>query len=114
MIPPHTKMSIDLYIDKGYCSRGSFIYAVLTNDLMEAACRADQMNQANLTDICKYLYNLTPSACWGSVKKVEAWALLHKEHPDQAQKIAKADEEQRAAYVGTVRVPMGPGGFGPG
>ena len=97
MIPRNIKAIIDLYVDKGYPT-GSFLYAVLTNDLFEAASRADQQNQFALTLICQYIYNYTPGMCWGGLEEVAAWFKFHKEHPKQAEVAAAADRERRQKY----------------
>lgn len=96
-MPRNIKDIIDLYVDKGY-PVGSFLYAVLTNNLFEAAARADQQNQFALTSICQYIYNYTPGSCWGSVKAVKDWQRLHKKNPKQAEIIALQDRERRAKY----------------
>lgn len=98
MIPRAIKASIDLYIDTGYPT-GSFLYAVLTNDLFEACGRADMVNGHELHDICKYIYNCAPSSCHGTKEKVEAWMKMHKEEPEKAQRIAKASLAGRLSYV---------------
>jgi len=74
MLPSHTKDGIDRYV-KDHCSTGSFLYAVLTNDLFGAIQTADEYNRDNLPDICEYIYTQTPVDCWGSVDKVNAWLL---------------------------------------
>lgn len=50
---------------------GSFLMAVLNNNLKEALGTADQFNQANLAAIVGYCYNNLPSHIWGSPEKVE-------------------------------------------
>jgi len=52
---------------------GSFVQAVLENNLMEAFGRADGGNRLSLFSICEYVYNEIPSACHGSPEKVKAW-----------------------------------------
>jgi len=52
---------------------GSFLQAVLSNDLVEACNRADHQNQRALYDYVYVLYNAMPSAAWGSPEKVRAW-----------------------------------------
>jgi hypothetical protein len=94
MLPIHTKIGIDLYVNEGY-PVGDFLYAVLTNNLFEATGRADHINRPNLADICLYIYNYTPAVCWGSIDKVENWWKLHKENPEEAKKIANRDRESR-------------------
>jgi len=97
MIPRNIKAIIDLYVDKGY-SVGSFLYAVLTNDLFEATARADQQNQFALTLICQYIYNYTPKPCWGSPEAVKDWQRMHKEHPNLCEAMASQDRERRQKY----------------
>lgn len=72
MMPQHTKYQIDEYVNDKM-PPGSFLYAVLTNDLKEALVRADDINVHCLRDIVLYLYNDTPAICWGSPEKVKKW-----------------------------------------
>ena len=74
MIPEYTKVSIDAYV-KDKIPTGGFLYAVLTNNLFEAMSRADSNNLLAMHDICSYIYNNTPSSCWGSPEKVKEWLL---------------------------------------
>lgn len=55
---------------------GGFLKAVLCNNLHEAVCRADVGSLAAIRQIVLYVYNVMPSACWGSREKVEAWLKL--------------------------------------
>jgi hypothetical protein len=52
---------------------GSFLEACLTNDLMKAATRADEINAPALHLIVRFLYNHAPSPAWGSPEAVQAW-----------------------------------------
>ena len=85
-IPPYTKEDIDAWVRQA-ATPGSFLHAVLTNDLRTACEKADDRNQLALFDIVGYLYNECPMNCWGSVEKVEAWAamggLLPRDDEDQ-------------------------------
>jgi hypothetical protein len=56
---------------------GGFLYAVLTNDLVNAFGYADPDNRAAMHDWCLWLFNDIPSKCWGSKEKVEAWLAYH-------------------------------------
>lgn len=56
-----------------HCPTGSFIRAVLENNLMEALGRADEENLRDIMEICRFLYWNMPSVCYGSPKKVEMW-----------------------------------------
>ena len=52
---------------------GSFLMAVLSNDFMEAAGRADEENAANLPAFAAYVYNEMPGSCHGSLERVIKW-----------------------------------------
>ncbi|MFI5222848.1 MAG: hypothetical protein ACHQX3_01175 [Nitrospirales bacterium] len=60
------------YITEGRPT-GSFLYAVLSNDLRGACNQADGANQHILYDYVFFLYNNAPAACWGSVPRVTKW-----------------------------------------
>lgn len=78
MIPEFIKNQIDEYV-KLKCPPCGFLYAVLANDLMIAVTKADDVNIHYLRDIMLYVYNHTPSACWGSPKAVDEWLNPKKE-----------------------------------
>ena len=71
-LPGHMHSAMRLYIERGY-RPGSFLSAVLCNDLMEAIGRADDANVRALNAYAIYLYNYAPSACYGSPDKYDAW-----------------------------------------
>lgn len=52
---------------------GSFMCAVLTNDLSGAVQQADDLNIHCIPNYIKFLYNEVPGNCWGGVEKVESW-----------------------------------------
>lgn len=56
---------------------GSFIRAVLENDLLMAGGVADPYNRAALCDTVQWCFNNLPRACWGSKEKVKAWLERH-------------------------------------
>lgn len=56
-----------------HCPTGSFLNAVLENNLMESLGRADEENQRDILEIVRYLHWEMPSACHGSPEKVAAW-----------------------------------------
>lgn len=72
LIPSHTQGAIERYILNGI-PPGSFLTAVLSNDLKEAVARADAENQRNLVNWVKFLYNHVPGRAWGSPAAVKAW-----------------------------------------
>jgi hypothetical protein len=52
---------------------GSFLRAVLSNDLMGAMGKADEENREDIFEICQYIHNHLPIACHGSPKAVKEW-----------------------------------------
>lgn len=76
MIDDVLKDAIEGYVQEGYPT-GSFLRAVLENDLTEACARADYINIYRIPEIVKYLYNGVPSECWGSPEKVAIWLDKH-------------------------------------
>jgi len=69
---PTTKEGIDRFAEHGQ-RPGGFLYAVLTNNLMESFGRADLENRNNMFEIVSYCYNEIAGDCWGSKEKVQAW-----------------------------------------
>lgn len=55
------------------CEPGSFVYAVLCNDLVGAAGAADHINQLILFQWASFVYNSMPTHIVGSHEKVSAW-----------------------------------------
>lgn len=72
MIPSHMQEGVLRYIEKGE-RPGGFLTAILQNDLMGSANRADERNARCLHNYAKFLFNYAPPACFGSTEKVEAW-----------------------------------------
>lgn len=72
-IPPHTLYTLCSYIIAGV-QTGDFLREVLSNNFVEAACRADSRNQRALVPIAKFVYNVVPVGAWGSAEKVAAWS----------------------------------------
>lgn len=52
---------------------GEFLRAVLSDELTEAVCRADDDNLAALPQIVKFIYNWLPENSWRSPEKVSNW-----------------------------------------
>lgn len=52
---------------------GSFLCAVIRNDLKEACKRADEACGPNLTRIVGFLFNHAPIGSWGSEEALETW-----------------------------------------
>lgn len=71
-IPERMMDGLVRFIQQGI-EPGSFLLAVLSNDLVGACGQADEENLMNLPAYVAYLYNEVPSRCWGSPEKVQAW-----------------------------------------
>jgi len=97
MIPRDTKSGVDQYVDHGVPT-GSFLRAVLENDLFEAVAKADYHNKLALAAICEYIYNYTPTTCHGSPEEVAAWLKFHREEQEVANCAAGTDRERRERY----------------
>jgi hypothetical protein len=52
---------------------GSFLKAVLENNLKETVLCADEENTLAIHEIVRYCYVELPSICWGSPEKVQKW-----------------------------------------
>ena len=52
---------------------GSFLRAVLENDLRQACVRADDVNRWEIANIVLFLHSYVPSPAWGSPSAVQAW-----------------------------------------
>lgn len=71
-IPERTQGSFSRYINHGI-PPGSFVTAVLTNNLVESVGAADTENLIALTDIARFIYNELPCSAWGNQNIVDAW-----------------------------------------
>lgn len=71
-IPEHLVEGLDAHVNEGR-QTGSFLQAVLCNDLREAVNRADDEALNALPAIVGWLYWEAPALCWGSAENVEAW-----------------------------------------
>lgn len=73
-IPDNMRPALLAWVNDGI-RPGSFLTAVLENNLMEAVGRADSKNALHLKDYAAFIYNAVPSGCHGSAQKVDAWEL---------------------------------------
>ena len=71
-IPGHCRDGLLLYLEKGV-PVGSFLEAVLSNDLREACARADDINRRSLFDYVQFLYRYAPIPAWGSAEAYRKW-----------------------------------------
>lgn len=71
-LPEHMQEATRAYIEDRR-PPGGFLQAVLANDFVMAASRADDINQRCLFDWASFLYNEAPVECWGSPEAVYDW-----------------------------------------
>lgn len=71
-LPIHMQNSIRLYVEEKI-EPGSFLFAVLSNDLTQAFGRADEINREAMFDWANWLYNECPRNIWGSREIVQKW-----------------------------------------
>ena len=71
-VPEHIRDAVVRWVEHGI-NGGSFLNAVVTNDLREACGRADERNSIYLRSIVAWFYNYAPSNCWGSREVAESW-----------------------------------------
>lgn len=70
--PDHLVEALQRYIHEGIPT-GSFLHAVLANNLMQAYQCADLENVTAMPHIVAYVYNHTPAMCHGSEERVARW-----------------------------------------
>ena len=71
-LPEYMKDGVMLYVFQGV-RPGSFLTAVLENNLTQSFGQADHNNVACMFDWAKLLYMYLPSQCWGSKEIVANW-----------------------------------------
>lgn len=81
-VPVHLQPGLARFFVGGILP-GSFLSAVLQNNLRMAVLTADQESQAGLRSIVRFLTNSVPIVSWGSGEKVAAWrAMTDEERAD--------------------------------
>lgn len=75
-IPKRTMESLQLWVSRGVLP-GSFLQAVLANDLMGAVVRADDENRAAFVEIVYWLRCEVPCECHGSLDHMGLWRRKH-------------------------------------
>jgi len=72
ILPEHMQESMRRYIEEG-ARPGSFLSAVLENNLVRAFSRADEINSIYMINFARFLYNEAPLDAWGSEQAVRDW-----------------------------------------
>lgn len=73
-VPMHLRRGLALYFSAGILP-GSFLQAVLCNNLREAWLRGDPIARRDLFCIVDFLHSWAPIDSWGSRDKVLAWTV---------------------------------------
>ena len=71
-IPEYMESGVNDYVSMGL-GQGSFLKAIICNDLKAAVMAADHVNMRNIPAYVEYFYNHAPFECWGSNEKYDAW-----------------------------------------
>ena len=71
-ISPYTMNIIKGYIRDGY-QPGSFLTAIICNDLRGAINHGDDENIRNIPAFVIFFCNKAPADCWGSQEKMKLW-----------------------------------------
>jgi len=72
LIPARTLQSVYTFVEHNQ-TPGSFLAAVLSNDLVDAVNRADIGCMIGLKDLVTFLNMHVPDDCWGSFDKARNW-----------------------------------------
>jgi hypothetical protein len=76
LLPVSLQEGMRRYIEFGI-RPGSFLCAVLENDLNAAVVRADYDNMLSLSRVMMFMRSEAPTDAWGSRAAVEAWLDSH-------------------------------------
>lgn len=71
-VPEHLHEGLTRYVEH-QIRPGSFLRAVLENDLHGAFSHGDPAAIAGLGGLVRWLHNCAPAACWGSPERVRDW-----------------------------------------
>jgi hypothetical protein len=71
-VPEHLKPGLMRYLDE-HSKPGSFLRAVLENDLHEAVSRMEPPSFPDLKAVLSYLYNCAQGHAWGNPEKFDKW-----------------------------------------
>lgn len=83
-LPDYMASAVHLYLTKGL-PPGSFLTAVLENNLVDAVSQADHANFFHIAQWVSFLMFSVPPISWGSPEKVSAWMQAMREASDATQ-----------------------------
>lgn len=71
-IPEHMREALRRYVEDGI-QPGSFLTAIIRNDLCEAVNRADDTNLPLIKLYVQWFYNEAPGTCWHNRENMTEW-----------------------------------------
>jgi len=71
-LPEHLRGGVARYIEQGI-KPGSFLTAIICNNLKDSFFRADNICLERMFDIIEFFNNEAPFRCWGSKEKMTEW-----------------------------------------
>lgn len=86
LLPPHLRDGVERWVEQGI-TPGSFLRAVIRNDLYQAVLRADEVSLEALPNIMRWFIAHAPEGSYGSDKVFSQWPLY-----------LKARERQEASH----------------
>ena len=84
LITPVLLERLGAYRDDGQ-PVGSFLEAVISNNLSDAISQADEYNRATLYHLIAWMYNEFPAPLWGSAEKYASWVATKKEERERTE-----------------------------
>lgn len=77
ILPPHIREGVKLWLEHGI-TPGSFLRALIRNDLFQAVLRADDINRIELPHIVQWFISHAPVGSYGSDKVFSQWPMYLK------------------------------------
>ncbi len=76
-VPPTLHNGLVLYLTQGI-RPGSFLTAVLSNQLVQAVNAGDESSLAALVPLVRWLYMAAPALSWSSESNMQAWIQMNR------------------------------------
>lgn len=76
-VPEHLREGIENWIERGI-TPGSFLRAVIRNDLMAACLRADELSYLHMRGVIRWFVQYAPNGSYGSDKVFSNWPMFLK------------------------------------
>lgn len=71
-VPEHLRPGLIRYFEHGI-KPGSFLQALIQNNLAQTVLRADELTLPHLPNIVRWMMNEAPAPKWGSEDAMNAW-----------------------------------------